>query len=54
MKNRWNAKTYKRYQVSLRLDEDAELIDFVEQNRKRYNPVDYFRAGIEQIKKEGS
>ena len=26
IKNRWNAKTYKRYTVNLRKDEDAELM----------------------------
>lgn len=53
VKNRWNAKTYKRYTVNLRQDEDAELIQFVEQNADRYSITEYFRAGVEKIKNEG-
>ena len=53
VKNRWNAKTYNRYTVNLRKEEDAELIKFIEQNRDKYNVTDYFRAGIEQIKNGG-
>lgn len=53
VKNRWNAKTYKRYTVNLRQDEDADLIQFVEQNREKLSITDIFRAGVEQLKTEG-
>ena len=53
VKNRWNAKTYQRYTVNLRKDEDADLIEFIEKNRERYAVTDYFRAGVEQFKNEG-
>ena len=53
VKNRWNAKTYKRYQVSLRKDEDAELIRAVEKLKERIGPTDIFRLGIETAIKEG-
>lgn len=53
VKNRWNAKTYKRYQVSLRKDEDSDLIQFVESLNGRIGTRDIFRIGIETIKKEG-
>lgn len=53
VKNRWNAKTYKRYQVSLRKEEDSELIQFVESLNGRIGTSDIFRIGIETIKKEG-
>ena len=53
VKNRWNAKTYKRYQVSLRKDEDAELIRAVEKLKERIGPTDFFRLGIETAIKEG-
>jgi hypothetical protein len=53
VKNRWNAKTYKRYTVNLRQDEDAELIEYVEANKDRINVTDFFRAGVEKIKNEG-
>lgn len=53
VKNRWNAKTYKRYQISLRKDDDADLIDLVEGIKDRIGVTEIFRAGAEKIKNEG-
>ena len=55
IKNRWNAKTYKRYTVSLRKDEDADLIKFVEQEKQEDEKIisRIFRAGAEKLKNEG-
>ena len=55
VKQRWKNKTYKAYQVNLRKDEDAELIQFVEDLRAAgtIGTTDIFRIGIETIKKEG-
>lgn len=53
VKERWKAKTYKRYTVNLRKDEDLELIDFVEAHKEKIGVTEYFRAEIEKIKNEG-
>lgn len=53
VKNRWNAKTYKRYQVQLRKDDDADLIAWIDQNKEQYGTTELFRLGIEKIKSEG-
>ena len=53
VKQRWKNKTYKAYQVNLRKDEDAELIETVERLRARIGTTDIFRIGVETIKKEG-
>lgn len=53
VKQRWKNKTYKAYQVNLRKDEDAELIETVERLRGRIGTTDIFRIGVETIKKEG-
>ena len=53
VKQRWKSKTYKAYQVNLRKDEDAELIEFVDSLKGRIGTSDIFRIGIETIKKEG-
>ena len=55
IKNRWNAKTYKRYTVNLRKDEDAELIKFVEQEKQKDEKIisRIFRAGAEKLKNDG-
>lgn len=50
VKNRWNAKTYQRYTVNLRKDEDADLIRFVDEHREEFGTSDIFRAGVEALK----
>ena len=50
MKNAWNEKTYKRIMVSLRKDDDADLIEWFEKNKAQYGPTEIFRSGIELIK----
>ena len=50
VKNRWNAKTYQRYTVNLRKDEDAEIIQFVTDHKDEYGTSDIFRAGVEALK----
>ena len=33
VKNRWNAKTYKRYTLFLRIDQDAKYIQWIQERR---------------------
>ena len=49
-KHRWNAKTYKRYSVYLRKDEDNDMIKWIEDNRGNVTLSDIFRAGIEALR----
>lgn len=49
VKERWKAKTYKRYTVNLRLVEDKDLINFVEKNKESNGVSDYFRIGVEKV-----
>jgi len=51
VKNRWNAKTYKRYTVGLRRDTEADLIDFIEAHRDTEGVTYFLRLGIEAHKK---
>ena len=53
VKARWNASNYKRYQVYLRRDEDADLIQFIEKNKQNIGTTELFRAGLEKLKEEG-
>lgn len=53
VKQRWKTKTYKAYQVNLRKDEDAELIEFIDNLHGRIGTTDIFRIGVETIIKEG-
>ena len=52
VKQRWNAKTYKRYAVNLRKEDDSELIDWIEANRDKYGITDIFRVGVETLMKD--
>ena len=53
VKNRWNAKTYRRVTVNLRQEEDAEIIRFMDDRREKIGPTEIFREGYEKLKNEG-
>ena len=53
VKNRWNAKTYRRVTVNLRQEEDAEIIRFMDDLGDKIGPTEIFRAGYEKLKTEG-
>ena len=53
VKNNWNAKTYKRYTISLRKKEDAEIIDFIEDHKDDIKVTEIFRTGYETLKSKG-
>ena len=53
VKNRWNEKTYKRIMVSLRREDDADLLEWFETHKEQHGPTEIFRAGIEKLKNEG-
>lgn len=51
-KNDWNAKTYKRYTLLLRKEEDKEYIKFIEDN-KGIKPIsEIFKNGVDKLKSE--
>ena len=49
---RWMANNYKRYQVQLRIEDDADLIQWIE-DHKEVGTTELFRKGIEKLKSEG-
>lgn len=50
VKNRWNAKTYKAYHVYLRKEEDARLIDYIEQKKQQVSgTTPIFREALEKL-----
>lgn len=53
VKNRWNAKTYRRVTVNLRQEEDRDIIRFIDAHREQIGPTEIFRAGYEKLKSEG-
>lgn len=52
-KTRWMKANYKRYQVQLRVDDDADLIAFIDQNKTKHGTTELFRMAIEKLKNEG-
>lgn len=53
-KNEWNAKTYKRYTLLLRHEEDKEYIDFIENAKEKKIPLaEIVKEGIDKLKFEG-
>lgn len=55
VKNRWNSANYRRYTISLKRDEDAEIIDYLEKAKAQDKKIitQIFREGYEKIKNEG-
>ena len=53
VKNRWNAKTYRRVTVNLRQEEDAEIIRFMDANREKIGPTEIFQKKKKKLKNEG-
>lgn len=53
VKQRWMKANYKRYQVLLRIDDDANLIQFIDKHKEDIGTTELFRRGIEKLKSEG-
>ena len=47
VKNRWNAKTYRKYAINFRYDTDHKLIDYLEKNKERLGTTNIFREALE-------
>lgn len=53
VKNRWNAKTYKRYTLSLRKESDEKYITFIEQAKSEdIGVTELFKRGLDLLMKE--
>lgn len=52
VKTRWKAKAYKTYQVNLRVEDDAGLIEYIEKNKLELGTTNLFKNGIELLIKE--
>ena len=44
---KYDDKTYKKYQVRLRKNEDKELIEFIEKNKDKHGMSNVFRTALE-------
>ena len=53
VKNRWNAKTYRRVTVKRRQEEDAKIISYLDDRREKIGRTEIVRAGDEKLKTEG-
>ena len=53
VKRRYDLKTYRKFSISLRLDEDADLIQYIDQHKDQVGTTEIFRTALEQyISKE--
>lgn len=48
VKRRYDLKTYRKYSISLRQDEDADLIQYIDQHKDQIGTTEIFRAALEQ------
>lgn len=53
VRRRWDQEHHKIYSIRLRLNEDAELIEFIESNKGSVGTSQLFREAIAKLKNEG-
>lgn len=49
VKQRWKQRNYKRYEINFRLDNDQEIIDYIEANKERFGTTEILRAAMEML-----
>lgn len=52
VKQRWEAAAYKKYIVRLRVEDDSEIIDYIEKH-KEIGTTELFRRAIEELMSKG-
>ena len=53
VKKRWMGANYKSYRVTLRYDNDQDLIDYIEQHKEQFGTTEIFRVALELLIKNG-
>ena len=53
VKQRWENKSYRKYLVRFRADNDQEIISYIESNKERFGTTEIFRAAMEALIKNG-
>ncbi len=55
VKNRWDAKTYKKYTLLIRKDEDKVYIDYIDERRKDGESLaEIIKEALDLLMAEGS
>ena len=52
VKQRYKDKTYKKYYVYLRKDEDRDLIEWIDRHKERLGTTNIFREALEAYAKD--
>ena len=53
IRQRWDKENLKRYVVSLRINDDADLINYIEQKKKEVGTTELFRQALKRQIQEG-
>lgn len=53
VRQRWDKENFKRYVISLRLKEDAELIEYIEAHKSETGTTELFRVALQNTINEG-
>jgi hypothetical protein len=46
VRQRWDKENLKRYTIALRVEEDAELIEYIEQHKQSIGTTEIFRTAL--------
>ena len=53
VRRRWDKENLKRYVIALRVDDDAELINYIEQHKTNTGTTELFRNALKKAINEG-
>ena len=53
VKQRWENSAYQKYMIRLRREDDADLIEFIEDNKESIGTTELFRRALQLLMDEG-
>lgn len=53
VKQRWENSVYQKYMIRFRVEEDTELIAFIDENKEAIGTTELFRRALSKLMKDG-
>lgn len=53
VRQRWDRENLKRYVIALRVEDDADLIEYIEEHKKELGTTEIFRSALKHQLNEG-
>lgn len=53
VKQRWENSAYQKYMIRLRVEDDADLIAFIDENKEAIGTTELFRRALSKLMEDG-